>query len=290
MPITNSGRGTKISWTDMSWNPVVGCSKVSEGCRFCYAERLALKNGWTPKPWTAANAAENVILKPHKLDEPRKLKAPSRIFVNSLSDVFHEQIPGEYLARIFDVMLDCPQHTFQVLTKRPERAAEWKMRTRGTLWHDPGPWETWPPHIWLGTSVEDQRSADERIPHLLRSSAAVRFLSMEPLLAPVDVVSYLKTGGLHWVIVGGESGPGFRPMDHAWAWSIYDACRETGVPFFFKQSAAHRTEMGTTLRDPDGVFWTIHQYPGQIIARALGPGHRCLASGAAEAASTRQRA
>src|SRR3990167_8075272 len=205
MPITNSGRGTKISWTDMSWNPVVGCSKVSEGCRFCYAERLALKNGWTPKPWTAANAAENVILKPHKL---------------------HEQIPGEFLARIFDVMLDCPQHTFQVLTKRPERAAEWKMRTRRTLWHDAGPWETWPPHIWLGTSVEDQRSADERIPHLLRSAAAVRFLSMEPLLAPVDIVSYLKTGGLHWVIVGGESGPDFRPMDHAWAWSIFDACRE----------------------------------------------------------------
>jgi protein gp37 len=239
---------TIISWTNQTWNPTTGCSKVSEGCRNCYAERLSLRFGRSKKPWTAPNARENVQLHPERLRKPYSWKQPSMVFVNSMSDLFHELIPDDFVAQVFAVMNECEQHTFQILTKRPERAAVW-----------PGPWTR---NIWMGTSVEDQRAADQRIPLLTQCGAGTRFLSCEPLLAPVNLAPWLSE--LDWVIVGGESGPGFRPMDHAWARSIRDQCVAAGVAFFFKQSAAFQTERGTALDELDGSRMTWQQYPGHL--------------------------
>lgn len=248
--------GTKISWTDVTWNPTHGCSRVSEGCRNCYAERLSLQKGFTHVPWTRANEKENIQLKHHKLRDPFKLKEPSRIFVNSMSDLFHAEIPDEYLAKIFAVMNALPQHTFQVLTKRPERAASW-----------PGPWTS---NIWMGTSVEDQRSVT-RLDALRSCKAATRFISFEPLITPIRNPDL---NGYHWAIVGGESGPGFRPMPHSWARHLRDACLDQNVAFFFKQSAAWRTELGTSLQHTDQTFWTWQQYPGQLAAPIKAEPHK----------------
>lgn len=249
---------TVIGWTGRTWNPVHGCSHVSSGCLHCYAERLSLQKGFTSLPWTARNAAANVGLKPHKLSEPAQLKEPTRVFVNSMSDLFHPLVPDDYIARVFDVMAEVDHHVYQILTKRPERAATW-----------PGPW---PAHVWMGTSVEDQRAADIRLDHLRRCSAQVRFLSVEPMLGPIDLAGRLD--GIHWVIVGGESGPGFRPMPHAWARQVRDACLEARVAFFFKQSAAYRTELGTSLREEDGTFWAWQQFPGDLIDPKPAMAHR----------------
>lgn len=237
---------TIISWTNETWNPTTGCSRVSEGCRNCYAERLSLRYGWSKKPWAANFAAENMKLHPERLKKPYTVKKPSRIFVNSMSDLFHPLIPDEFIRQVFEVMNTCLQHVFQVLTKRPERAASW-----------PGPWT---PNIWQGTSVEDARVA-WRIDALRACQAQTRFLSVEPLIAPLSSVDLT---GIHWVIVGGESGQGFRPMPHAWAREVKDQCVGQSVAFFFKQSAAFVTERGTSLRHEDGTFWTWQQYPGQL--------------------------
>ena len=236
-------RETKISWATTTWNPVHGCSKVSPGCDRCYAETLSLRMRWTKKAWTGANAKENVQVKPHKLKEPYTWKEPCRVFVNSMSDLFHKEIPDDYLAQIFAVMNDCSQHVFQVLTKRPRRAAKWS-----------GPWGE---NIWMGTSIEDRKRL-YRIDQLRECSAQVRFLSLEPLL---EDLGELDLSGIHWVIVGGESGKGYRPMPHSWARDIRDQCVEKGVAFFFKQSAAYRTEMGTELEETDGTKTTWQQYP-----------------------------
>lgn len=238
---------TIIAWTDVTWNPTPGCSHVSDGCRNCYAETLSLRRGWTKAPWTANHAAENVQLKPHKLNEPRRRTQASRIFVDSTSDAFHPLVPDDYLRQMWQVMLDCPQHTFQILSKRPERAALW-----------PGPWA---PNIWMGTSVEDARVV-HRIATLRQCGAQTRFLSCEPLLGPLGAIDL---AGIHWLICGGESGPGFRPMDHAWARELRDGCAAQGVPFFFKQSAAFRTETGTALREEDGSRWEYRQYPPNVV-------------------------
>jgi protein gp37 len=245
-----------IAWTNLTWNPTHGCSRVSEGCRNCYAEQLSLQRGWTKTPWTANHADENVLLKPHKLRDPYKIKTPSRVFVNSMSDLFHPNIPEAYLHQIWEVMCDLPQHTFQILTKRPERAAVWA-----------GPW---PSHIWMGTSVEGPRAVN-RIAHLQQCAAQVRFLSCEPLLAPLGEVDL---AGIHWLIVGGESGQHYRPMAHAWARDLRDASADQGTAFFFKQSAARFTERGTTLQYEDGNFYTIRQYPGILSAPTLGDPHQ----------------
>mgnify|MGYP001613956833 CR=1 FL=1 len=247
---------TAISWTNVTWNPTHGCSRVSEGCRHCYAERLSLQKGFTKLPWTAPNATQNVLLKAHKLHDPLKLKEPSRIFVNSMSDLFHPLIPNEYRAQIFEVMAATPRHTYQILTKRPEHAACW-----------PGPWGS---NIWMGTSVEDRKSL-HRLDILRDCGAQTKFISFEPLLEtlwPLDLTGY------HWAIVGGESGPGFRPMNHLWARAIKDRCVDTGVAFFFKQSAAPRTEMGTSIQDWDQQFWAWQQFPAQLIPPVLAPAHR----------------
>jgi protein gp37 len=251
--------GTAIAWTNETWNPTTGCSRVSEGCRACYAEVLSLRNGWSKKPWTKANEAENVREHPARLKKPFSWKEPKRIFVNSMSDMFHEVIDPAFRARIFEVMVQTPRHTYQILTKRADLAAAW-----------PGPW---PANIWQGVSVEDRKSLP-RIDALRRCGAQTRFLSLEPLL---EDLGPLNLDGIHWVIVGGESGAAYRAMDHAWARGIRDQCVAAGVPFFFKQSAAPRTEMGTSLVETDGSRWIWKQYPGDLappICTHPAPGQR----------------
>lgn len=236
---------TIISWTKHTWNPVHGCSRVSEGCRHCYAEQLSLRYGWTTKPWTHANAPDNVRLMPHKLKEPYKIKDGARIFVNSMSDLFHPLVPDAYIRKVFDVMNDNPHHTFQILTKRPERAAGWTYR--------------WAPHIWMGVSVEDRRAV-YRIDILRQCPAHVRFVSAEPL---IDSLGQIDLTGIHWLIVGGESGKGYRPLDQAWAREIRDQCVEQGTAFFFKQDSGARTEMRPWLVEEDGSRWRWQQWPDE---------------------------
>lgn len=245
---------TIIAWTDITWNPTFGCSKVSEGCRNCYAERIALKFKQSQQEWTAINSLLNVKIKSNRLRDPYKIKTPSRIFVDSMSDLFHELISEDYIDRVFIVMCDLPQHTFQILTKRPGRMAnyinDWLERTGRSIV---------PSHIWLGTSTEDQKNFDKRLPDLQRTKAAVRFLSAEPLIGAIDMAGRLN--GIHWVIAGGESGPGFRPMPHEWPRAIRDACHIQDVAFFFKQSAAFMTERGTYLTEEDGSKMEYKEYP-----------------------------
>ena len=241
---------TKISWTDETWNPTSGCSKVSAGCDLCYAETLSHRFKATTLAWTGENAAENVQLKQHRLREPYRLKVPCRVFVNSMSDIFHPQIPDDYITKVFDVMTDLPQHVFQILTKRPRRAAKWT-----------GPWTE---NIWQGTSVENRKTL-HRIDSLRGCNAKIKFLSLEPLLEPLGE---LDLEGIDWVIVGGESGKGFRPMSHAWARDIRDQCVDKGVAFFFKQSAAYRTELGTDLIETDGSKTTWNEFPDTFIPKS----------------------
>ncbi|MCL8208603.1 MAG: phage Gp37/Gp68 family protein [Actinomycetia bacterium] len=252
-------QASRIEWTDATWNPVIGCTRVSEGCQHCYAERLSRHFGWTDQPWTAAHAEDVVRVRWDRLETPVHWRRPRRIFVNSLSDLFHETIPDNAPAgddafrdAVFGIMALTPWHTYQVLTKRIERAAAWwtdpqrqdRVALAAIRWKSglpPGThrdvvWEhvPWPlPNVWLGVSVETQRRAAERLPVLASLPAAVRFVSCEPLLEPVDLQPWLAH--LDWVIVGGESGPGARPLDDDWVRAIRDQCQAAGVPFFFKQ-------------------------------------------------------
>lgn len=238
---------SRISWTMMTWNPVTGCDRVSEGCDHCYALALArrLKAMGNPRyqrDGDLLRSGPGFGLTVHwdKLEEPLRWRKPRLVFVNSMSDLFHPLVPLEAICQILLVIEKAREHTFQVLTKRPGRMASVLARIR------PEPL----PNLWLGTSVENQRWAEVRIPALLRTPAAVRFLSCEPLLGPVDLRPWL--GGVDWVIVGGESGPGFRPMDPDWARTIRDQCVAAGVPFFYKQGSGLRPEMDRTL---DGKRW-----------------------------------
>lgn len=241
---------TIISWTKRTWNPVHGCSRVSEGCRNCYAEAISQRYGYTTKPWTRANEKFNVRLQAHKLKEPYRLTEPSLIFVNSMSDLFHPVIPDEYRRRIFDVMNDLPQHTFQILTKRPELAAEWHYG--------------WSTNVWMGVSVEN-RKALGRIDLLRRCEAKLKWVSFEPLLEDLGRINF---AGISWCVVGGESGPAYRRMDHAWARAIRDQAVSAGVAFFFKQSAALVTERGTELVEADGSRSVWRQMPGRLQGAA----------------------
>jgi protein gp37 len=267
------GDGSAIEWTDATWNPVTGCSHVSEGCRHCYAETLSLRMGWSAKPWTAQNARENVIVHHDRLDQPKRWKKPRRVFVNSMSDLFHELISFEFIRAVWAVMAGTTQHTYQILTKRPERMRPLVASLRREL-----PWAVWPlPNVWLGISCEDQRTADERIPILLDTPAAVRFISAEPLLGPINLGA-LGSGPwwnaltgcgdragphglehmeqirpLDWIICGGESGPHRRLMDPAWALSLRDQCVGAGVPFFFKQVGGRTPKAGGRMLD--GRTW-----------------------------------
>jgi protein gp37 len=223
---------SNIEWTEMTWNPVTGCTKVSQGCKHCYAERMARR--------LEAMGAERyrngfrVTLHPDALDVPRRWRQPRVVFVNSMSDLFHQEVPLAYIQRVFATMRDCPQHTFQVLTKRSERLAELAPKL------------PWPKNVWMGVSVEAARVL-HRIGDLQSVPAAVRFLSLEPLIGPLDT---LPLAGIHWVIVGGESGPRARPMRREWVGSIFGQCRAAGVPFFFKQWGGVRKDL--TGRQLDG--------------------------------------
>ena len=253
---------TNIAWTDETWNPTHGCSRVSAGCDNCYAETLSYKRyGWTEKPWTPENASTNVTLKPERLEpggsgHPANYDEPKRIFVNSMSDIFHTEIPDDFIQDIFAVMRNYPEHIFQILTKRPGRAAHMDI--------------DWPPNVWMGTSVEDKRVI-ERLDLLRGCDADLLFISFEPLIgAVVDENTELDLSGYDWAIVGGESGPGYREMSHEWVWPIQTACEEEDIAFFFKQSSAFQNEKDPYLRCPDGVRREIKEMPtpNETVIRA----------------------
>ena len=223
---------SSIEWTQATWNPVTGCTKISPGCKFCYAERMAKR--------LEAMGQRNYVhgfrptLQPEMLERPLTWKKPQMIFVNSMSDLFHPDVPIEYIKQVFDVMATADWHQFQVLTKRSDRLAEVSCLLN------------WPGNVWMGVSVENS-DYRFRIDHLRGTGARIKFLSLEPLLGPLPA---LDLGDIHWVIVGGESGPGARPMQAAWVTDIQEQCTRVGVPFFFKQwGGANRKKNGRLLRD-----------------------------------------
>jgi protein gp37 len=233
---------TKISWTEKVWNPLTGCTKISSGCRHCYAEIIA--NDLQAQGNKRYANGFNLTLQRDKVDEPRHWRKPRLVFVNSMSDIFHKDVPFDYIASIFGTMNACPQHTFQVLTKRSDILLQYAPRLK------------WSDNIWMGVTVEDQ-SQIHRIDDLRQVPAKVRFLSLEPLLGPIP---NLNLNGIHWVIVGGESGSGtnrFRPMDVDWARDIRDQCVTAGVKFFFKQYSGPDPKL--LPHDLDGVIW--HEMP-----------------------------
>ncbi|HEV2343461.1 MAG TPA: phage Gp37/Gp68 family protein [Actinocrinis sp.] len=289
---------TSIEWTraddgtaGRTWNPVTGCTKVSDGCDHCYAESIARRFAGTP----AFPRGFKVTLHPDRLDQPARWHAPARVFVNSMSDLFHAEVPDAFITKVFAAMAATPQHTYQILTKRPARmrsllrndgqpllAASEDEASAWALYEAP-----WPlPNVWLGVSVENQHWADIRIPVLMRTPAAVRFLSCEPLLAPIDLraamwtlgserghgltMSFAHAGGcctrlhgLDWVIAGAESGPGARALDLDWVRAMRDQCVNAGTAFFYKQNADRR---GRKIPTPelDGQRWT--QFPAAVTA------------------------
>ncbi len=211
------GMNSQIEWTQSTWNPVTGCTKISSGCAHCYAERMARRLKAMGQP--NYRNGFRVTVHEHALELPLSWKKPQVIFVNSMSDLFHEDVPVDFILRVFDVMQQSHWHLFQVLTKRSGRLAEL------------APLLPWSGNVWMGVTVESAEHVD-RIDGLRPVPAALRFLSLEPLLGPLPG---LDLEGIDWVIVGGESGPGARPMAAAWALDIRDQCRRAGVPFFFKQ-------------------------------------------------------
>jgi len=236
---------SSIEWTEVTWNPLTGCTKVSPGCKHCYAERMALRlqamgldkyrNGF------------RLTLHPAALTEPLRWKTPHLIFVNSMSDLFHPEVPVEFIQEVFSVMATAHWHTFQALTKRASRLRELDALL------------SWPPNVWMGVSVEDQRYVD-RIDDLRETGAAIKFLSCEPLLGPLPD---LPLSGIDWVIVGGESGPGARPMEAEWVREIRDQCLAAGVAFFFKQwGGPQKKRAGRVL---DGQVW--EEMPAMRSAR-----------------------
>lgn len=307
---------SKIEWTDTTWNPVVGCARVSAGCEHCYAETMAARHVLMSQaqgrksPYLPVVDVERrrwnrkAVFLPERLGDPLRWRKPRRVFVNSMSDLFHEDISFEQIAAVFGVMAAAPQHTFQVLTKRPARMLEF-FRWLGNngramiaeAAHDQVPcfsWEEsddfsgpWPlPNVHLGVSVEDQRAADERIPVLLECPAALRFLSVEPLLGAVDLwpsFSIVDSNGepsgprcnadgspaIGWVIVGGESGPGARPCKGDWIRSIVAQCGEAGVPVFVKQLGARWAQTLSNTSNPDRKGGDPDEWPEDLRVRQL---------------------
>ena len=234
-------QASSIEWTESTWNPVTGCTKISPGCAHCYAERMA-------KRLQAMGQARyrdgfRVTLQPDVVDMPLRWKHPRTIFVNSMSDLFHKDIPDEFIARCFSVMRQASQHTFQVLTKRPERAVELASCL------------PWPDNVWMGTTVENADYV-HRIRSLVQIPAAIRFLSLEPLLGPIQ---RLPLKGIQWVIVGGESGPAARPIELAWILQIRNQCVSRRVPFFFKQWGGVNKSLAG--REIDGMYWSEMPLP-----------------------------
>lgn len=260
-------RNSTIEWTQTTWNPVIGCRKVSSGCANCYAERLAKrlaamaradgdagrnpgrKSGYLHVINGKGRWNGSVFLDESVVEAPLSWRSARVIFVNSMSDLFHKDVPLEFIQRVFTVMNRCPRHTFQVLTKRPERARE---VSRSLIWT---------PNIWMGTSVENQ-AVLPRIAELKNTGAVVKFLSVEPLLGSIP---RLPLTCIDWVIVGGESGPGARPMKPEWARSIRDQCLAAGVPFFFKQwGGVNKKAAG---RELDGRIWEEMPRVASTVAR-----------------------
>jgi protein gp37 len=279
---------SKIEWTDATWNPVTGCTKVSPGCDHCYAETFAER--WRGTPGHHFEQGFDVTLRPERITQPLRWKKPRRVFVNSMSDLFHEAIPDEYIATVFGVMAQTPQHTYQVLTKRHGRM---RSLLNSEMLSSRFPF-IWPlPNVWLGVSVEDQKWADIRIPALLGTPAVVRFISAEPLLGPIDlhahddglnhwlpdfgpvydspdepmcqahgwpgcphVQPWAGCAYLDWVILGGESGRGARPVNPAWVQSIVEQCQEAGTAVFVKQlGSVEGRSLGAGPKGGDWNHW-----------------------------------
>ena len=213
---------SNIEWTESTWNPTTGCTEVSPGCDHCYAKRMTQRF-----PQTYPNGFE-LTLREHALELPLRWRSPRRIFVNSMSDLFHVDVPDAFIARVFDVMVRAPQHTYQILTKRAERLARLAPRL------------PWPDHIWMGVSVESP-AFHWRVDYLRRLPAAVRFVSAEPLLASLNGINL---EGIHWLIAGGESQPGCRPAELAWFRELRDTCASSGAAFFLKQLGGHPHKRG----------------------------------------------
>jgi len=309
---------TKIAWTDATWNPIRGCSRVSEGCRHCYAEQMAARFSGPGLPYEGLAVLDErggrwtntVRVIETKMDQPLRWRKPRRIFVNSMSDLFHEGLADADIDRVFAVMALAPQHVFQVLTKRARRMRDYMTpgcaKRAGAVGQmaferarDAREFRfTWPlPNVWIGVSVENQDLADERVLLLLETPAAVRWVSAEPLLGPVDFRNLIRRdafidalygdvkgsdgfayaaapGNLNWVVVGGESGRHMpqspeRWMKHEWARGIRDQCLATNTAYFFKQSSGVRAGTGAALEHEDGSLWEWRQYPGELTPPTL---------------------
>jgi protein gp37 len=238
------GQATAIEWTDATWNPVTGCTKISAGCDHCYAERFSER--FRGIPGHPFESGFDLTLRPERLEQPLRWRTPRMIFVNSMSDLFHKEIPAEFIDRVCDTMEGAPWHTFQILTKRSTLMRDFlRRRYRGARG---------PQHMWFGVSVEDG-GKKSRIRHLQDAPAGVRFLSIEPLIGPMGK---LDLTGIDWVIVGGESGPAARSMNSEWVREVRDQCVDRGVQFFFKQWGGLRPKTGG--RELDGREWS--QFPG----------------------------
>lgn len=238
---------SQIEWTDATWNPVTGCTKISPGCKHCYAERLS--NRLQAMGQSNYRNGFEVTLQPQMLELPLQWKSPKRIFVNSMSDLFHNDVPFDFIERVFAVMRRADWHQFQILTKRSDRLCELSPKL------------DWAPHIWMGVSVENEKYI-YRIDDLRKTAAAVKFLSLEPLLGPLRK---LNLNGVDWIIVGGESGPGARPIDPEWVTDLRDQCSKANLPFFFKQwGGIQKKQTGRSL---DGRTWD--QMPAEPVLLVL---------------------
>lgn len=235
-----------IEWTEATWNPVTGCDQVSPGCAHCYAKTFAER--FKGVPGHPYEQGFGLRIWPERLDHPLRWKRPRTIFVNSMSDLFHEDIPDDFVAKVFDVMEEADHHIFQVLTKRQDRMVEL------------APDLPWPSNVWMGVSIENRRFV-HRADSLREVPAAVRFISAEPLLGPLEG---LDLDGINWLIAGGESGPGHRRVDEDWITDLRDRCGDEGVAFFFKQWGGHRPK--TNGRELEGRTWD--EYPGRVLTSA----------------------
>jgi protein gp37 len=240
-----------IEWTDATWNPVTGCTKITAGCENCYAARFSER--FRGVPGHPFESGFDLMLRPERISQPLSWRRPRMIFVNSMSDLFHKHVPREFIDQVFDTMHAADWHIFQLLTKRSSMMRDYLRRR----YRDAAP----PAHIWLGVSVEDGH-ARTRIRHLQEAPATIRFLSIEPLIGPVGTIDL---DGIHWVIAGGESGPNARPMHIDWARDVRDQCARKGVAFFFKQWGGIRPKAGG--RSLDGREW--NELPSSVSARAV---------------------
>jgi protein gp37 len=292
-----SNTDTGIEWTDATWNPLRGCSRVSEGCRHCYAETVAARfsdegmpyHGIATRTPSGPRWTGKVVLVEDHLTDPLRWRKPRRVFVNSMSDLFHESVPDEWIDRIFAVMALAPQHTFQVLTKRAARMREyvngdglvggingrsWRIREAGHAiaggFRDGVNYALELPNAWLGVSVEDQKAADERIPVLLQTPAVVRFISAEPLLGGIDIGKHRPGAlGLHWVITGGESGTGARPCSAWWIRNLLGQCRDADIACFVKQLGANVFDRSDRLVLKDRKGGDMAEWPEDLRVREM---------------------